>query len=206
MTYQTTLHRKMLFTLGIGAIALAAVACGSATPTDDPTQGSPPPEPVADGQNGADFALGAPNGIGLTGDSGGTEAAAAPSIGIPPPPGHDCDTGSSDPFTLYIEGEPVSDPPDGKVINDLPDTLGMPVQDPAFYDVPIPAEPPSLLPDAEPAIEDSSEAQLLDLLDEALAARAEGSIMDAPTPIAAPIVECDSATSPPSPATSLDKQ
>jgi hypothetical protein len=119
----------MIVTLGVGALALAAIACNSAASTDDLTQGAPPPEPVSDGQNSADFALGAPNGIGVPGGSDGVDSTEgkidesgatsgsvaggvqgetpAASIGIAAPLDYDCDTGSTDPFTLYIDGEPV---------------------------------------------------------------------------------------------------
>ena len=41
MNIQITKHRKMLATLGVGALALAAVACGSADPVTLVIEGEP---------------------------------------------------------------------------------------------------------------------------------------------------------------------
>jgi hypothetical protein len=116
-------HKKFLITLGVGAIALTAVACGSAVSVDEAPAGDPPPVQV--GGDNSEFALGAPNGVDNSGgiqlasgelvkDSSidGSVTAGAPIVapGTPLAPAYNCDATGSDPFTLYIQGEPIGHP------------------------------------------------------------------------------------------------
>ncbi|MDP6823231.1 MAG: hypothetical protein QF554_08055 [Dehalococcoidia bacterium] len=135
-------HRKMLVTLGVGAMALTVVACGSAAPGDDPLPENPPPAPAAVGQNDSGFAIGAIDGVGSIGGtqpaagdaSSSTDAAISGAVeggaqgvaiapGLPLDARFECEAGRSYPSTLYVEGEPVSvDPAMGVEVHDLPDS------------------------------------------------------------------------------------
>ena len=143
-THRFAGHKRLMMTLGVGAMALTIAACSSTAVDGDPTQGDPPPEPAPDGQNADDLLLGAPAGVGDSGgalpplsgtitdgkrdESGATSGSTtegvrgetAASIGIDPY--YNCETGSSDPAVLFIEGEPVSvDPAHDGGIYDLED-------------------------------------------------------------------------------------
>ena len=124
-------HKRMIMTLGVGAMALTVVACGSSVVDEDLPEGDPLPQPAQGGQNDAAFNLGAPAGIGVPGDGndGGATSGTvvegvrgetvSESIGIAPY--YKCDATVSHP-TLFIEGEPVTvDPAPGVVIYDLED-------------------------------------------------------------------------------------
>ena len=66
MNFQITTHQKILVTLGVGAVALTAIACASAAPDDDllagtpPPVGTPPPSELSGGPGDNEFALGVP--------------------------------------------------------------------------------------------------------------------------------------------------
>ena len=60
MRILTTGHRKILVTLGVGAVALTAIACASAAPDDGLLAGTLPPSELSGGPGGNEFALGAP--------------------------------------------------------------------------------------------------------------------------------------------------
>jgi hypothetical protein len=141
-------HKKFLITLGVGAIALTAVACGSAGSVDEAPAGDPPPAQV--GGDNSEFALGAPNGIG---DSGGTRLADGELVkdtstggsvtggAAAMAPAYDCDSTVSHSSTLYIEGEPIGYPADGKLILDLTgtdETTSLLVPAPGFENSDIP--------------------------------------------------------------------
>ncbi len=223
-------HRKMLVTLGVGAMALTVVACGSAAPGDDTSPGDPP-APAAGGQNDSGFAIGAPAGVG---DAGGTQPTNADAVdasagndaatsgaveggaqgvsiapGLPMDAQYDCETGSSDPSVLYVEGEPVSiDPAVGVEVYDLPDTgvsisrgipdpedgvpsvqievqdgisIGMPV--PGVEDVPEMIVEPMEAPDVV-----SAPPSILPTPEQAIGATVD----TLPVPISIPIYECES--------------
>ncbi|MDA1281318.1 MAG: hypothetical protein O2921_01635 [Chloroflexi bacterium] len=149
MRFQITLHRKALVTLGAGALAITAVACGSAIPTAGSGAGNPPPSPLGN-ESSEVFGLGAPDGIGLSGgtpqfasdinfqSSGDSENGTATSgsvaagfpgeavISDPLPfsPYPDCGPGwavEGATHELFIEGEPVTPYPMGDgLVYELP--------------------------------------------------------------------------------------
>ena len=60
MNFQITRHRKMLVTLGVGALALTAIACGPYYTPGGLDAGDSAPAALPAGQGGNEFALGAP--------------------------------------------------------------------------------------------------------------------------------------------------
>lgn len=120
-------HKKIMITLGVGAIALTAVACGSVAPVDEAEAGGPLLVQTIGNDSG--FAIRVPTSIG---NSDGTQQASGESVGDSSGDGsvgaesrmvareYDCDYAVSHPSTLNVEGEPIGDPADGKVILDLP--------------------------------------------------------------------------------------
>ena len=48
-------HKRMIMTLGVGAMALTVVACGSSVVDEDLPEGDPLPQPAQGGQNDAAF-------------------------------------------------------------------------------------------------------------------------------------------------------
>ncbi|MCH7594114.1 MAG: hypothetical protein IIB27_06360, partial [Chloroflexi bacterium] len=118
MRILTTGHRKILVTLGVGAVALTAIACASAAPDDGLLAGTLPPSELSGGPGGNEFALGAPA-PGFA-DAGIPEMIAVTSedntAGIEP-----CNEGG-DSHDLTVPIEPIS--------------LGMPA--PGFADASIP--------------------------------------------------------------------
>ncbi|MCH8235806.1 MAG: hypothetical protein IIC29_06745, partial [Chloroflexi bacterium] len=60
MNFQITRHRKMLVTLGVGALALTAIACGPYYTPGGLDAGDSAPAALPAGQGGNEFALGVP--------------------------------------------------------------------------------------------------------------------------------------------------